>query len=66
MAAPMGFNQNMANILNNPTQDDMTLEKLQHHNAKRVKVICAFLRNPGGLIAGVAVAGADPNDLFLY
>ena len=57
----IGFNQNAANILTDPAQEGMTLEKLQRYNDKRVKLVCASLRKPGGLIAGVPVARADPN-----
>ena len=57
----IGFNQNAANILTDPAQESMTLDKLQRYNEKRVKLVCASLRKPGGLIAGAPAPGADPN-----
>ena len=53
----MGFSAEVATTLADENKENLTLESLQYLDDKGIKILCAFLRKPGGTIEGLALAG---------
>ena len=56
----LGFNADAARMLADANRENLDMQTLHCFDDKGVKILCATLRKPGGLVPGVAPAGGGP------
>jgi hypothetical protein len=60
----LGFNADAAAMLADVNKENLDIASLQFFDEKGVKILCATLRKPGGLVAGIAPPGGGPVPMY--